>query len=328
MRLGAPPTPSLEGLRLAVGYPVVAMVPEQSAVADAYLEQLTPEDVALLLGDDLRGRPILEGPALLRQHPGGIGARLARPEAFEAVFLVQRGGDPLIGASPFLAFAVAVHRAAAELESASYVAEWLGPGRRAPVFDVSELRDFVSGPWRRLFLTELLASYTRVASGSVVVSTRRGWRRQRFSELDPVRFAGLLEVVSEVERPGVLRRLGDLSLFLTGVFPDHVARQGFGPVEESRLLRAGGMSDRQADAGRLRSGSGAFGDTAAVDLLEQLGRRWYRAAFDLLPRPVPRNLAAVGELSERFGQARRFLSLVTERYLFPHRGRWFGFSGG
>ena len=117
----------------------------------------------------------------------------------------------------------------------------VGPGAWPRVLDAAQLCDFLAAPWRRLFLAELLASYTHVASGSVLVSTRRGWRRQRFSELDPVRLAGLLEVISESERPGILRRLGDLTLFLTGVFPDYVARRGFGPIEESRLLRAGGM---------------------------------------------------------------------------------------
>ena len=104
---------------------------------------------------------------------------------------------------------------------------------------MSASSEFMAPPRHRLFLAELLASYTHVASGSVMVATRRGLRRQRFSELDPVRLAGLLEVVSREERPGILRRMGDLALFLTGVFPDYVARRGFGPIEEGRLLRAG-----------------------------------------------------------------------------------------
>ena len=99
--------------------------------------------------------------------------------------------------------------------------------------------EFIGPPRHRLFLAELLAFLYHVASGSVMVATRRGLRRQRFSELDPVRLAGLLEVVSREERPGILRRMGDLALFLTGVFPDYVARRGFGPIEEGRLLRAG-----------------------------------------------------------------------------------------
>jgi hypothetical protein len=131
--------------------------------------------------------------------------------------------------------------------------------------------------------------------------------------------AALLDVVGEAERPGVLRRLGDVALFLTGVFPDHVARRGFGPVEEARLWRAAGASARQPP----RTAAPLGGGEDAVSLLEHLGSRWYRAAFRSVPRPVPQSLVVLGEVAERFGDARRILGLVTERHLFAYRDRWF-----
>src|SRR5881227_3534877 len=84
--------------------------------------------------------------------------------------------------------------------AASFVEEWVGPRQRVPVFDVAGLREFGADPLRRFFLAELLASYTHVASGSVMVQTRRGWRRQRFSELDPLRLIELAELLPEAER--------------------------------------------------------------------------------------------------------------------------------
>src|SRR5205823_12399988 len=107
-----------------------------------------------------------------------------------------------------------VHGGWMELQDATHVDEGVGPRRRLPILGGDDLRAFLAGASRRLFVSELLASYTRVASGSTWVHTRRGWRRRRFSELDPVRLASLLEVVPEEERPGVYRRLGDLALFL------------------------------------------------------------------------------------------------------------------
>ena len=227
--------------------------------------------------------------------------------------------EPLLRASPFFVFALCVHRAAVELQSTSYVAEWVGASRRTPVFDVEQLREFLAVPHRRLFLVELLSSYTHVASGSIVQFTRRGIRRHRFSELDPVRLAGLLEVVSDEERPGILRRLGDLALFLTGVFPDSVARRGFGPIDEGRLLRSGHFLRPPGPA----PAAAGLGPPGPVELLDRLGRRWYGAAFDLL-QPVPANLVIMGELPTRFSQARRILSFITERFVFTHRERWFG----
>jgi hypothetical protein len=295
------------------------MISDDSAVIAAYLEHLSDSDVVLLAGRSAAGVPPGQVRASLRGRRGGIEDLLGDPEVYQAVFVTAAAGDPLMGVSPFLLFAVAVQQTVRSLTSASYVPEWAGVGRRTPVFDVARLRAFISSPWRQLFLAELLASYTHVASGSVVIATRRGMRRRRFSELDPVRLAGLLEVVSDAERPGVLRRLGDLALFLTGVFPDNVGRRGFGPIEQDRLLRAGRLVPSPRDSA---------GDESAVALLEQLGRRWYHAAFALLPRPVPSSAVVLGELPEHFGDARRILGVITERFLFPFRDQWFDLNTG
>lgn len=303
---------------------MASVTPEHSAVTAAYLEHLNDSDLALLGGADLSAAHALGLRKELLSRRGGIDDLLASRQTFHAVFGAGRDGDPLARVSPFLVFAVAVAQATRQLESASYVPEWVGIGRRTPLFDVAALKRFASSPWHRLFLVELLSSYTRVASGSVIVATRRGWRRHRFSELDPVRLAGLLEVVGEAERPGVLRRLGDLSLFLTSVFPDHVARQGFGPIQEGRLLKAGGVHKRGQRAPMRGQARVLPGDDSPVALLERLGRRWYSAAFELIPRPVPSSLSVLGELPEHFGDARRILGLVTERFIFAHRDRWFG----
>ncbi len=301
------------------------MDPDSVAVTAAYLEHFTDGDLALLVADGAAGPPLHELRATLQHRRGGIGDLLNRPQLFESVFAEGGHADPLVGVSPFLAFAVAVHRTARDLDSATYTAEWVGIGRRTPVFDVAGLREFLARPWHRFFFAELLASYTHVSSGSVVVATRRGLRRQRFSELDPVRLAGLLEVVSPAERPGVLRRLGDLALFLTGVFPDYVARRGFAPIERGRLTRAGSLSPPHHDGNRDGSPRPFdLDEDNAVALLEQIGRRSYRAAFHLVKPPVPGNIAVLGELPDRFGDARRILGVVTERFLFARRDRWFG----
>jgi hypothetical protein len=300
---------------------------DESAVTSAYFEHLTDGDVALLAAGVTDGS-LNDRRAALRHRRGGIEDLLGSPRVFETVFATGGNSEPLIGVSPFLAFAVAVHRAARELGSASYAEEWMGVGRWTPVFDAARLREFLSVPWHRFFLAELLASYTHVASGSVLVATRRGLRRQRFSELDPVRFASLLDVVSDAERPGVLRRLGDLTLFLTGVFPDYVARRGFGPVEQSRLVRASRQASARSRGEPRAVQPGETVDDNAVALLEQLGRRSYRAAFQLLGTPASGHVAILGELPERFGDARRILGVVTEHFLFAHRDRWFGLSPG
>src|SRR6266567_337384 len=203
--------------------------------AGGYLEHLSDADLALL-GSAAGSLPA----GRLRADPAVVERLLDDQRTFETVFGAPGRADPLLRASPFLVFAVAIQR------GAEVVGEWAGPRRRLPVFDAGSLRDFLAAPARRLFLAELLASYVHVASGSVLVQTRRGWRRQRFSELDPVRLAALLDVVPEGERVGIYRRLGDLALFLTGVFPDHTATRAFAPVDAQRLLRHAGLEGAEA----------------------------------------------------------------------------------
>lgn len=279
-------------------------------VGARYLEHLSDGDVEFLAGVlDHSSHAVAD----LRSRPAAVEALLSHPGAFHAVFADRGGDEPFLRASPFLVFALAVHRCAAELREATFVAEWLGPRRRVAVFDVEELRTFLRDPGRRLFLVELLASYTHVRSGSVMVHTERGWRRHRFSELDPLRLASLLEVVPEAERVGVYRRLGDVALFLTGVFPDHTATRFLSPVGEARLRRAAGL--RTSDPGQ------AMSDAGAVTLLEALGRRWYRLASTTAPVRTDA-MRVVDDIGERFHQARRILNVVTERHLFPFRDRW------
>ncbi len=280
-------------------------VMDRSMAGREYASHLTDADLSLLAPADasrLRGDP----EALLR--------RLEHPDVFRAVLGPH---DPAqrwaVAASPFLVFAVLVQQAAAELASMDHVPERTGLRQRVPVFDAPALRDFLGEPARRLFLAELLASFTRVASGRYRVRVGGRTRTRRFSELDPVRLAGLLDAVPQAERPGVYRRLGDVTLFLTGVFPDYATTRALGPLDAGRLLRAARLPSSQQE--RLAS-------APAMDLWEYLGARWYRAARDLAPAATARVLVA-GDVADRFRQARRVLNHLADRYLLAPGQPWF-----
>jgi hypothetical protein len=265
----------------------------------AYREHLTSGDLAVL-AEVAAHRPLTDV--------------LPSPALEEVVFAPEPASDPLRVVSPFLTFAVAVHRVAERLARTSYVDEWIGPRQRVPVFAVEPLRQLLADPRRRFFFVELLSSYTHVVSGSTWTVGRRGWRRRRFSELDPVQLAGLLDAVPAAERPGVLRRLGDLALFLTGVFPDHTATTSLGrPFAEAQLLRSAKLNPSRSAPGSLN----------AFELLELLGARWYRLATRLTPAPTG-SVEVLAAVAEHFTDARRVLNVVTDTYLFPLREQWFG----
>jgi hypothetical protein len=265
----------------------------RESVGRRYAEHLTDQDLLVLTG----GRA--DQVAALRREPTLVLDLLDRPGVADALVAARPDEAARFRyLSPFLVFAAAVHRVGNSLVGRYYVADRAGPRSRVPVFDAPVLAAFATEPVNRLFLAELLASYARVVSGTVWRRGARGWRRQRWSELDLPRLAGLLDVVVPAEQPGVWRRIGDGALFLAGVFPEY-AERSLGLVEVARLQRATGL--------RLASAEGAVGD-----LLEELAGRAYEKAGPGVPRAVV----------ESPRTARRVLTLVADRYLFPVTIDW------
>jgi hypothetical protein len=294
-------------------------------VGSGYADHLTDADLELLatVAEDASARAAATAAAWLRAHPEQLPRLVGDSRVFQAVFGPQapaRATARAALASPFLIFAVAVHRAAADLATMGHVPE-RSMRQRVPLFDASELRDFLGSAARRLFLAELLASFTRAAN--VPYRAVRGQpgprpgaraaRGRRVSELDLVRMAGLLDAVPEAERAGVYRRLGDVALFLTGVFPDYAAAHALGAVSATGLLRTAQVPEQRRDQ---------LVAAPAIDLFEHLGAQWYRAAWGLAPARTAR-LAVVAEVAERFRQARRVLNHITDRCLFPQGNPWF-----
>jgi hypothetical protein len=294
-------------------------------VGSGYADHLTDADLELLAtaAEDTSARTAATAGAWLRAHPEVLPRLVGDSRVFRAVFGPEAPAGAAARAalaSPFLIFAVAVHRAAADLETMGHVPE-RSMRQRVPLFDASELRDFLGSAARRLFLAELLASFTRAASVPYRAVRgqpgprpgARGARGRRVSELDLVRMAGLLDSVPEAERAGVYRRLGDVALFLTGVFPDYAAAHALGPVSATGLLRTAQVPEQRRDQ---------LVAAPAIDLFEHLGAQWYRAAWGLAPARTAR-LAVVAEVAERFRQARRVLNHITDRCLFPQGNPWF-----
>jgi hypothetical protein len=270
-----------------------------------YLEHLSEQDLKLIALKAGRQDGPSELRAVLRDDPKIIEDVLASAELFDAIF----GDDEEIspGVTPFLVFGALVNQTARELETASYVPEWTGPGRRLPVFDVTPIREFLSRGANRFFLIELLASFVKVASGSIWVRTRKGYRRRRYSELDPVQLAEMVELLPPRERPGGYRRLGDVVLFLSGVFPDHTATHPPAFPERERLVASAGVAPVTALA-----------DGTDLRFHEIVGANWYRRAVESAEMSVGRGPGVLLEVADQFTYARRFLNLLADRHLFRY----------
>jgi hypothetical protein len=263
----------------------------------AYLDGLRPRDLqtlAAISGDDPD-----ELAEELDRRPWTIHDLLADDEVIDGV--LGRHAHPARLVSPFLLFAVIVHAAAADLRAAEFVNDWTGPSSRLPVFDVGPLQEFIEAPGRLFFLISLLSSYAAPAPAPVPA--------------DPMSLDDMAKWFSQAlpaDRATLLRRMGDLSLFAAGVFPDHTGPRPIGPQLAEKL---GGTVDMTADEVLELCDRG--GISPGIDALESLGTRWYRGAVDAGSAPqVCRDVAA------RFRAARRVLNHVSDNYLYEIDMGW------
>ena len=292
-----------------------------------YLDRLTEADLrALVHADAVTAERATARIEALRMQPALLLDALDRPATSAAVLNLARapgsGSPPGRAAdrfaliSPFLLFAAAVHRTAFDLAGASYAPERTAPRRRIPLFDGGRLTAYLAAPRHRLFLADLLASFARISGG--VVLAPDGQHRRRWNDADPHRLAVLLDAVPPGQRPPVWRRLGDLALFLAGVFPDAAERLVPDKAAASRLAR------RTLPEAAPGTRPNRIPEGSAPDLIEWLGVRWYEQAARHLSGDVTRELR---ERAEQFRPARRVLNTVTDRYLLPYSADWLSAPG-
>lgn len=289
-----------------------------------YLARLSDADLrALVHADAVTADRATARIEALHRQPALLLDALDRPATSAAVLnlaLVTGPGAPpgpggatdrfaLI--SPFLLFAATVHRTAADLAGVSYAPERTAPRQRIPLFDGGRLSAYLAAPRHRLFLADLLASFARISGGVVLASN--GQHRRRWNDADPHRLAVLLDAVPPAQRPSVWRRLGDLALFLAGVFPDAAERLVPDEAAASRLARRT-LPEAAPDPRAER-----IPERGAPDLIEWLGIRWYEQAARHVTGDAARGLR---EQAEQFRPARRVLNTAADRYLLPYSADW------
>jgi hypothetical protein len=265
--------------------------------ADALLlEMLTDADLRFALraagiGSEARQEAVARS---LAQDPGLVEALLDDGRLYPAV-----AADPniLLKVTPYFYFSVLLRRARRELHGRSFTAEWLAPRRRVPVFDASRVAAVLEDRERVHYLTELLASFVAVrrvrgADGPPAAPEApgpRGARRRlrRTQELDLNALRRLRDRAPAADQFALGRRLGDVALFLAGVFPDSAS----GVVELEAWETESAHAYRRASRDPLARTCGLDDTLAAL-------------AADLHP-------------------TRKALNFVADRFLNPLRYNWF-----
>ena len=237
--------------------------------------------------------------AELIQRPWALHDILSEPELVGAVLEPHAIIDT---PHPFALFAVLVRKAADELLQGTHVNDWMGPRSRLPVFDIGPLQEFVVAPGRVLFVARLLTSMVVPEAVGTPIPTS-----------DPWELIDWLNAVDEDARVPMLRRLGDLSLFLAGVQADAHGGDVLTATQAAKVAQQLGMTADEVLE---------FADPASVspglDALEELGACWYREARRAEPSTPP----VVADVAARLKAARRFLTHLADTYLSPLDGAW------
>lgn len=124
--------------------------------------------------------------------------------------------------SPALFFEILLRRTSLDLELAGYTVE-KSKTMKIPIFDTKEVVDFLAQDALVLYLTDMLSSFTRMESYTIPIMVGKGvWRKIRFNDLDVHSLRRICELVDEEYRLGFYKRIGDICLFILGIFPDYV----------------------------------------------------------------------------------------------------------
>jgi hypothetical protein len=212
-----------------------------------------------------------------------------------------REEESFVRISPHLFFSVLLRRVRKDLEQTAYVLEVDPETKRIPIFEAPAVAELLGDKPVRDYLAEMLASFARTNSGVMYWKEHGAWQKKRFSDVDPDDMIALARIIDLEMRPLLYKRIADIALFLSGIFPaaSDVVR-GRGPKSDRAALSPG----------------------RTVKDYEQLGRRFYRIAAREADQPRWRPVFET--LTEKFTLARRALNTLSDRYL---RGMEYWSSG-
>lgn len=158
------------------------------------------------------------------------------------------------------------------------------------VFDAAAVLDFLDDPRMRNYLAAVLSSFVRNETRTAYVRESSGtFRRIRISDFDIESLIEFSKVVDDERRVYLWKRIGEVCLFLIGVFSDY--------VEAQRQL------------------PGAWYRAKSKKELAECGSYYYREASKK-SRYLPDDLEhALARMSEDFQLATKPLSYISRRYL-------------
>jgi hypothetical protein len=236
----------------------------------------------------------------LRQDEDILEGMLADEKIFNHLMAVP---ESFIKISPHLFFAVLIHRVKNDLMRQSYTIE-RESRLKMIIFDSSDVVKLLKEKSMVLYLIDMLVSFIRINSYSTLTKVKKGvWRKFKFSDFDIDSLIRYSQIIDEDQRFPSYKRIADICLFVTGIFPDYIDAQERYSSSGHRRLRTFKQWNR--------------------DGIEQYGTYFYRAAAQHSVARLKNLHSVLMNLSENFVLAAKPLTLMTGRYLGYHKDKFF-----
>ncbi|MGQ9531625.1 MAG: hypothetical protein ACUVTQ_02345 [Desulfotomaculales bacterium] len=239
---------------------------------------------------------------LVRDKPDLIDIMLNDERLFQRV---MHDEEILLHISPYLLFTILLRQVKKELSRTNFTMEKIDVGERIPVFDSQMVGRLLDRQDVQDYLAHMLASFTKTETVTVALPLGEKTFVKRYSDLDPEDLEELASIVEERYRFPLYKRLGDICLFMCGIFPEYLF------AEARRKTPAWSLPAR-----KYRS----------MQDYEEVGRRFYQLAAQQEVAGTAGLSDILGTLAENFHLARKPLNYLADRYIHWQRGRWFGLA--
>jgi hypothetical protein len=171
---------------------------------------------------------------MMREDDEILKAMISDMKVFE---YLTKNQESFVKVSPLLFFTVLLVRAKSELKNRPYTVEQKSR-RRTFVFDSGAVAELLEKEGVLPYLADMLVSFVKINSFSVMTRVRPGvWNRFRFSDFEVEDLIKYSRMIEEGQRFLPYKRIADICLFVSGVFPDFVAAN-----EMNRDRRARGLA--------------------------------------------------------------------------------------
>ncbi|RDV83573.1 hypothetical protein [Ammonifex thiophilus] len=231
---------------------------------------------------------------LLHDKPDLVDLLLDDPKLFRRIVSEE---DVLLKISPYLFFEVLLRQARKELSHRRYTVERVGIYRQVPVLDGTRVGELLGREDVRGYLANLLASFTKTNTAVFYFKVGTRLYKRRYSDLDVDDLLGLVRLVEEPYRYPLYRRIGEVCLFLSAVFPDYIEEK----VKE-HFMRATRVEE-------------LFRCPWGVEEYTTEGERYYRLAASLREKSDPEEAALLRTVADNFLLLRKSLNHIAENYL-------------